>query len=85
MQDLNIVQCAVLVNTNHGIVNIIMNEYAYSGQGHTIHSSGQIEWSNHFVDDKSTQVGGKQRIITIDGYIINRKNPRHTTRSQNIT
>ena len=43
MQDLDIVQCAVLVNTNCGIVNLIMNEYGYLGQGHTIHSSGQIE------------------------------------------
>ena len=42
-QDLDIVQCTALVNANHGIVNLIMNEYAYSGQGHTIHSPGQIE------------------------------------------
>ena len=38
----------------------IMNEYANSGKGPTIHSSGQIEWHNNFVDDKSTQVGGTQ-------------------------
>ena len=35
---LYIVQCAALVNTNHGIVNLIMNEYAYFGKGHNIHS-----------------------------------------------
>ena len=40
---LDIVQCAALVKTNHGYVNLIMNEYAYYGKGHTIHSSGQIE------------------------------------------
>ena len=40
---LDIEQCAALVNTNHGYVNLIMNEYAYYGKGHTIHSSGQIE------------------------------------------
>ena len=45
-----------------------MNEYAYYGKGHTIHSSGQIEWNTNNVDDKSVQVGGQQRIITIDGY-----------------
>ena len=39
---LDIVQCAALVKTNHGYVNLIMNEYAYYGKGHTIHSSGQI-------------------------------------------
>ena len=62
---LDIVQCAALVNTNHGIVNFIMNEYAYYGKGHTIHSSGQIEWHTNTVDDRSVQVGGQQRIITI--------------------
>ena len=65
---LDIVQCAALVNTNNGIVNLIMNKYAYYGKGHTIHSSGQIEWDTNTVDDKSVQVGGQQRIITIDGY-----------------
>ena len=64
---LDIVQCAALVNTNNGIVNLIMNEYAYYGKGHTIHLSGQIEWHTNTVDDISVQVGGQQRIITIDG------------------
>ena len=64
------VQCAALVETNHGLVNLIMNEYAYYGEGHTIHSSGQIEWFNNSVDDRSVQVGGKQRIYTIDGYAM---------------
>ena len=45
-----------------------MNEYAYYGKGHTIHSSGQIEWHINTADDKSIQVGEQQRIITIDGY-----------------
>ena len=36
----------------------------------SIHSSGQIEWQTSTVDDKSVQVGGQQRIITIDGYSI---------------
>jgi len=33
----------------------------------TIHSSSQIKKS---VDDKSSKVGGKQHIVTLDGYII---------------
>ena len=41
---MDIVQCAALVNTNPEYVNLIMNEYAYYGKGHPIHSSGQIEW-----------------------------------------
>ena len=61
-------QCAALVDTNHGIVNLIMNEDANYGKGHSIHSSGQIEWYTNTVDDKSVQVGGQQRIVTIDGY-----------------
>ena len=65
---LDLVQCAALVETNHGIVNLIMNEYAYYGKGHSIHSSGHIEWYTNTVDDKSVQVGGQQRIVTIDGY-----------------
>ena len=51
-----------------GIVNLIVNEYAFYGRGHSIHSSGQIEWYTNTVDDKSVQVGRQQRIVTIDGY-----------------
>ena len=65
---LDIVQCAALVKPNHGYVNLIMNEYAYYGKGHTIHSSGQIEWHKNTVDDKSVKVGGSQCITTLDGY-----------------
>ena len=65
---LALVQCAALVHTNHGIVNLIMSEYAYYGRNHSIHSSGQIEWYTNTVDNKSVQVGGQQRIITIDGH-----------------
>ena len=53
---------------NHGYVNLIMNEYAYYGNGHIIHSSGQIEWHKNTVDDKSVKVGGSQCITTLDGY-----------------
>ena len=65
---LDIVQCAALVSTNYGIVNLIMNKYAYYGNGHSIHSSRQVEWHINVVDDKSVQVGGQQKIITINGY-----------------
>ena len=47
-----------------------MNEYAFCDRGHSIHSSGQIEWYTNTVDDKSVQVGGQQRIVSIDGYSI---------------
>ena len=67
-QGLDVVQCAALVETNHGIVNLTMDEYACYGKGYTIHSSGQIEWFKNSVDDRSVQVGGKQRICTIECY-----------------
>ena len=70
LQGLDVVQCAALVQTNHGVVNLIMNEYACYGKRHTIHSSGQIEWFKNSVDDRSVQVGGKQRICTTDGYAM---------------
>ena len=65
---LDIAQCAAFDYTNHGYVNLIMNEYAYYGKGHTIHSAGQIEWHKNLVYDKSVKVGGKQCITTLDGY-----------------
>ena len=68
LQGLDVVQCVALVETNHGIVNLIMNEYACYDKGHAIHSSGQIEQFKKSVDDRSVQVGGQQRICTIDGY-----------------
>ena len=61
------VQCVALVETNHGMVNLIMCEYAYYGRGHSVHLSGQIEWYTSTVDHKSVQVGGQQRILIIDG------------------
>ena len=70
LQGLDVVQCAALVQTNHGIVNLIMNELACYGKGHNIHSSGRIIWFKSSVDDRSVQVGGKQRICTIDGYAM---------------
>ena len=70
LQGLDVVQCAAFVETNHGIVNLIMNEYACYGKGHTIHSSGQIEWFKNSADDRSVHVDGKQRICSIDGYAM---------------
>ena len=58
---LEIVQCPALVNTNHAYVNLIINEYAYSGQ---------IEWHKNLVDDKSVKVGGTQHTTTLDGYVF---------------
>ena len=67
LQGLDVVQCAALVVTSHGIVNSTMNEYACYGKGHTIYSSRQIEWFKNSVDDRSVQVGGNDRIPTENG------------------
>jgi hypothetical protein len=58
------------VKLQRGEVITVMNQYAYTGKGKTIHSSGQLEWYKQEVDDKSIKVGGKQRIKTLDGYVI---------------
>ena len=63
MNGLDIVQCVALVNVMHWLIQ-------YYGKGHTIHSSGQIEWHNNLVDDKSVKVGGTQCITTLDGYVL---------------
>ena len=56
-----------LVETSHGTLNLIQNEYACYRKEHIIHSSGQIKWFISSVDDRSVQVGRQQRICTIDG------------------
>ena len=45
LQGLDVVQYGALVETNHGIVNLIMNEYACYGKGHTIHSLSGLKTS----------------------------------------
>ena len=70
MPSLKIVDAGARVETNKGPVVLILRQYAYTGRGRTIHSSGQIEHYKNHVDDKSMRVGGKQRILTNDGYVI---------------
>ena len=60
--------CCTLVQTNHGMLNLIMDDYDFYGRGHSIHSPGQIEGYTNTVDDTCVQGGGQQRITTIDGY-----------------
>jgi hypothetical protein len=48
-----------------------MHQYAYTGKGGTIHSSGQLEWCGNNVNDCSIKIeGGRQWLTTPDGYII---------------
>ena len=52
-----------------GEVIVLLNQYAYSESGQTIHSSGQLEYHGSTVSEKSEKVGGEQRITTKEGYI----------------
>ena len=65
-----IVTAGAVINTQKGEVIAIMNQYAYIGKGKSIHSCGQLEAYKQVVHDKSRNVGGLQRIETLDGYII---------------
>ena len=68
--DLSIVTVGGVVPSQRGPVIAILHQYAYLGQGKTIHSSGQLEHFKNDVNDKSVKVpGGLQRITTIDGYV----------------
>jgi hypothetical protein len=44
IKDVPIGTVGAVVNTQRGEVIAIMHQYAYTGKGGTIHSSGQLEW-----------------------------------------
>ena len=65
-----IVTTSGVIHTPHREVITIMHQYAYVGQGKTIHSSAQLESFKNDVNDKSMKVfGGLQCIKTNDGYV----------------
>lgn len=70
MNDIPIVTATGVTKTQRGEVILILNQYAYVGKGTSIHSSPQIESYSNNLDDRSTKVGGRQLIETIDGYYI---------------
>ena len=70
INEIPIVTAGGVINTQKGSVIAIMHQYAYTGKGKSIHSCAQLEAHKQSVDDKSSKVGGKQCIETLDGYII---------------
>ena len=59
-----------MVDSQHGPVIAIFHQYAHMGSEKSIHSSIQLEPFGLEVNDKSCKVaGGRQRIVTPDGYI----------------
>jgi hypothetical protein len=70
MERRRLVTAGAVTHSNRGPVILIMHQYAHSGKGHSIHSLPQLEWNGVDVDDKSARVGGKQRLVTFDGFSI---------------
>jgi hypothetical protein len=70
LPDLDIVTAAGLVESQHGPIIVILHQYAHHGKGKTIHSSAQLEYYKNIVEDRSRVLGGKQRIITLDDFVI---------------
>ena len=67
---LNVVTAAALLDTPKGPIIGVFHEYAHLEKGKSIHDSGQMEWFNCQVDNRSKIVGGAQRIETNEGYVI---------------
>jgi hypothetical protein len=62
---------SAVVNTQRGEVIAIMHQYAYTGKGGTIHSSGQLKWCGNNINDHSIKIdSGRQQLTTPDGYVI---------------
>jgi hypothetical protein len=73
LEGLPIVTCIGLIMTTRGPAIAVMHQYAYHGEGKTIHAPTQMRQFGHEVNDKSVKSPcgtGKQRILTPDGYII---------------
>jgi hypothetical protein len=63
IKDILIGTVGAVINTQRGevIALAIMHQYAYTGKGGTIHSSGQLEWCGNNVNNRSIKIeGGRQ-------------------------
>jgi len=56
--DIELVTCGGVTQTQRGPVILIMHQYAFAGRGNTIHSSAQMEWFKQQVNDKSRHAHG---------------------------
>ena len=70
INSLRMVDATAKTITNKGPVILILRNYAYHGVNRTLHSAGQIEWFGNKVHDGSIKAGGRQVIISIEGYYI---------------
>jgi hypothetical protein len=61
IKDVPIGTVDAVINTQRGEVITIMHQYAYTGKGGTIHSSGQLEWCGYNINNHSIKTeGGRQ-------------------------
>jgi hypothetical protein len=61
IKDVPISTVGAVVNTQRGEVIAIMHQYAYTGKGGTIHSSGQLKWCDNDINNCSIKIeGGRQ-------------------------
>lgn len=71
INDIPICTVGGVVTTSDGEqVIAVFGEYAWTGNGPSIHSSGQLEYNRISVDDRSAKVGGKQCLKTDCGRIL---------------
>jgi hypothetical protein len=55
-----LVSAGAVMQSNLGLMIILVNQYALMEDGTMIHSSSQMEWNQVSVDDQSKHVGGHQ-------------------------
>jgi hypothetical protein len=61
IKDVPIGTVGTVVNTQSGEVIAIMHQYVYTGEGSTIHSSGQFEWCGNDINNHSIKIdSGRQ-------------------------
>jgi hypothetical protein len=61
IKDVPIGTVGTVVNTQRGKAIAIMHQYAYTGKGGTIHSSGQLEWCGNNINERFIKIdGGRQ-------------------------
>ena len=71
VNDIVIATVGGVIETQRGPVIAVLNQYAYTGKGKSIHSCIQLEHFKNDVNDKSVKVPGSlQQIQTTDGYVI---------------
>jgi len=70
LSSLPMVDATAKTLTDKGEVILILRNYAYHGVNRTLHSSGQIEYYQNKVYGGSIKAGGRQVIVTRDGYYI---------------